>query len=360
MLEEFIRSNRDEVIARTRSKVAARPAPRPTEEELTNGIPLFLDQLVERLRDTTSERGDISVSATAHGKDMLEHGFSVAQVVQGYGDVCQAVTELAMDRDARISTADFRTLNHSLDIATADAVSEFEHQRDRRTSARETERLGFLAHELRNQLNSAVMAFEILKRGTVGVGGSTGAVLGRSLSGLRGTIDRALAQVRLESGVTARERIRVSELIDEMEITATFEANEKGLTLTITRGDDGAEIDVDRDILASALGNLLQNGFKFTKKGGNVTLRTRATGGLVFIEVEDECGGLPVGGAEALFRPFEQRSVNRSGLGLGLTISRRGVEANGGEIHVRDLAGMGCVFTITLPRASPGTPTPPT
>ena len=144
---------------------------------------------------------------------MLEHGFSVAQVVQSYGDVCQAVTELALEQHARISTDDFRTLNRSLDLATADAVREFQDQRDRMTSARETERLGFLAHELRNQLNSAVMAFEILKRGTVGVGGSTGAVLGRSLSALRGTIDRALAEVRLESGVTHRSRIRLSELM---------------------------------------------------------------------------------------------------------------------------------------------------
>ena len=141
-----------------------------------------------------------------------------------------------------------------------------------------------------------------------------------------------------------------------MEIAATFEANEKGVTLTIVRGDNGAEIDVDRHILASAVGNLSQNAFKFTKPGGNVTLRTRATVDQVFIEVEDECGGLPSGGAEALFRPFEQRSANRSGLGLGLVISRRGVEAHGGEVHVRDLAGKGCVFTITLPRATSAPP----
>ena len=355
MLDEFIRLNRDEIIANARAKVAERSAPRPTEHELTNGVPLFLDQLVERLRGKAPSNGDIGVSATAHGREMLRHGFSVAQVVQGYGDVCQVVTALALERSALIPTEDFQTLNRSLDTATADAVSEFEHQRDRSVSDSETERLGVLAHELRNQLNSAVIAFDILKRGTVAIGGSTGAVLGRSLSRLRETIDRALAEVRLESGLKARARLKMSEFIDEVEAGATFEANTAGLAFTVARGDEGAEVDVDRHILASAVGNLLQNAFKFTHANGNVTLRTRATASRVLIDVEDQCGGLPVGGAEALFRPYEQRSTDRSGLGLGLAITRRGVEANGGEIHVRDLPGKGCVFTIDLPRVAPTT-----
>lgn len=350
MLDDFIKTNRAEIIARARSKVAERSAPRPTEHELTDGVPLFLDQLVDRLKDASPSQGEIGVSATAHGKEMLRHGFSVAQVVQGYGDVCQALTQLALEMSAPIATEDFQMLNRCLDTATADAVSEFEHQRDRGVSERETERLGFLTHELRNQLTTAVMAFDVLKKGTVGVGGSTGAVLERSLGRLRETIDRALAEVRLDSGLHARERFRLSDFIDEVEVGATFEANRAGMTLTVTRGSGGAMVDVDRHALASAVGNLLQNAFKFTREKQGVTLATRATATHVFVDVEDACGGLPPGGAEALFRPYEQRGADRSGLGLGLTISRRGVEANGGEINVRDLPGKGCVFTIVLPR----------
>jgi signal transduction histidine kinase len=351
MLHDFISTNRNEIISRARAKVAERPAPRPTEHELTNGVPLFLEQLMDRLRNATLSNGDISVSATAHGKEMLRNGFSVAQVVQGYGDVCQVITELAIETNAPIATADFRTLNRCLDTATADAVSEFERQRDRTMADRETERMGSLAHELRGQLGSAVMAFDTLRRGTIGIAGSTGAILGRSLGRLQETIDRALAEVRLEAGVYARERLRVSDFIDEVEVGATFEANKKGATLTVLRGDDASEVLVDRHILASAVGNLLQNAFKFTKAGGGVTLATRGTATHVFIDVEDACGGLPPGSAEGLFRPYEQRGADRTGLGLGLAISRRAVEANGGEIHVRDLPGRGCVFTIQLPRA---------
>jgi signal transduction histidine kinase len=94
----------------------------------------------------------------------------------------------------------------------------------------------------------------------------------------------------------------------------------------------------------------LQNAFKFSRAHGHVSLTTSATPDSVLFEVEDECGGLPAGTAEELFLPFTQGGENRKGVGLGLSISRRGVEANGGKVHVRDLPGKGCVFTITLPR----------
>jgi signal transduction histidine kinase len=95
----------------------------------------------------------------------------------------------------------------------------------------------------------------------------------------------------------------------------------------------------------------LQNAFKFSRRNGHVSLGARSANGRVLIEVQDECGGLPDGKAEELFRPFEQKSDNRTGLGLGLSISRRAVQANNGKLNVRNLAGKGCVFTIDLPRS---------
>jgi signal transduction histidine kinase len=70
----------------------------------------------------------------------------------------------------------------------------------------------------------------------------------------------------------------------------------------------------------------------------------------VLVEVEDECGGLPPGKAAELFRPFQQAGSDRTGLGLGLSITRKSIEANGGLVRVRDIPGTGCVFTIDLPR----------
>jgi signal transduction histidine kinase len=356
LLHEFLTLHRDEIIARSRQKVATRMAPRPTEAELEHGVPLFLEQLVDTLQreqeTATRKTSDaMARSAQRHGGELKHAGFTVGQVVHGYGDVCQAVTELAVELEIPISADEFKTLNRCLDEAIAQAVTEFARQRDLSASDRGTERLGFFAHELRNLLSNAMLAFEVLKTGTVGIGGSTGKVLGRNLVGLRDLIDRSLAEVRLEAGLQRREHVPLTEIMEEVAVAAAIEAKARGFQLTVTPVKPGLAIDVDRQLIAAALANLLQNAFKFSRGGGHVVLRTDTTAveGHVLIEVEDECGGLPPGQAEDLFRPFEQRGTNRSGLGVGLAIARESVETNGGLIRARSLPGKGCVFTIELP-----------
>lgn len=350
MLHEFIAENRGEIIALCRAKVTSRPAPRPTPAELKSGVPIFLDQLAEILRLETSTSTVIRDSATLNGDELQRQGFTVGQVVHAYGDVCQSITELALERKAPIETGEFRTLNKCLDDAIANAVTEFSRQRDHRATAEGTERLGVFTHELRNLLNTAMLSFEVLQTGSVGVGGATGAVLGRSLAGLRDLVDRSLADARLTSGIHNPERIVVADFLEEVETSAAMEARARGLRLTLFRGDRAAAVDADRQILASVVGNLLQNAFKYTRPKGHISLRLSAEADRVRIEVEDECGGLPPGDPRALFIPYEQRGDDRTGLGLGLAISRRGVEASGGVLNVRNLPGKGCVFTINLPR----------
>jgi signal transduction histidine kinase len=148
--------------------------------------------------------------------------------------------------------------------------------------------------------------------------------------------------------------VLLASLIEEVELAAGIEAGAKGHRLTTTAVEAGAAIEVVRQLIAAALANLLQNAFKFSRPGGHVVVRTdTATAeGRVRIEVEDECGGLPPGRAEDLFRPFEQRGRDRSGLGLGLAIARESVETNGGLISARNVEGKGCIFTIDLPVVS--------
>jgi signal transduction histidine kinase len=360
MLHELLAVHREQIVARTRVKVAARSAPRSTDAELEHGVSLFLAQLTETLRreQGTPERptsAEMTRGAALHGGELRRAGFTVAQVVHDYGDLCQAVTELAIELDSPISVDEFRTLNRCLDEAIAQAVTEFARQRERTLADRGTERLGFFAHELRNLLSNAMLAFGALKSGTVGVGGSTGALLGRNLIALRDLVDRSLAAFRLESGLDRREHVPLTELMEEVELAAAIEAKARGLQLTVTPVEPGAGIEADRQLVAAALANLLQNAFKFSRPNGHIELRTdTATAtGRVLIEVEDECGGLPPGKAEDLFRAFEQRGADRSGLGLGLAIARDGVETSGGLIRARSLPDKGCIFTIDLPRVAP-------
>ena len=164
-------------------------------------MPLFLDQLADALRLGLASSPEIGRSAILHGHELLLQGFTVAQVVQDYGDVCQSVTDLAVEMDAPISTDDFRTLNRCLDDAIAGAVTEYGRERNQSPaddeSAHESERLGFLAHELRNLTHTALLAFEVLKSGNVGVGGSTGGRGPSQPHGIRALMGRSLAEVRL-------------------------------------------------------------------------------------------------------------------------------------------------------------------
>jgi signal transduction histidine kinase len=347
LLHEFVTANRVEIIARCRARIAGRPAPRVTDAELEHGVPLFLDQLATTLRLALDPPDPaIGASAAKHGNDLRQRGFTIAQVVHDYGGICQTVTELAVERSAAITNREFQTFNLCLDDAIAGAVTEYGRLRDNEG----TERLGYLAHELRNLLNIAVLAFDVLKTGRVGWTGSTGAVLGRSLVGLRKLIDQELTEVRLAAGIQHREMMVVRDFIEEVEVAATMDANARGLRFSVESVEPDVLVHADRHILAAVLANLLQNAFKFTHPGGQVSLRVRGTGDRVLFDIEDACGGLPPEKIRELFTPFEQRGGDRSGLGLGLGIAARGARINDGEIHVLDRPGVGCVFTVDLPR----------
>ena len=303
----------------------------------------------------------MGVAAKEHGRELLQHGFTIEQVVHDYGDLCQSVTDLAVEVNAPLSNNEFRTLNRCLDNAIAVAATEFNVQRDNifaDKDARANERLGFFAHELRNHLNSATLALTAIKAGSVGLTGATGAVLDRSLVGLRRLIDRSLSEARMTAGIPVRHRLfSLAEFIAEVQLSASLEAQVNKCVLTVSYVDSKLALEADRELLLAAVANLLQNAFKFTHPLSEVLLKVYAMADRIRIEVEDKCGGLPPGDTERMFLPFTQSGANRSGLGLGLSISRRSVEANDGTLSVRDLPAAGCVFTIDLPRhAMPGTP----
>jgi hypothetical protein len=198
MLREFIEVHREEIIRRCRAKVATRSAPPSTNEEIDHGVPIFLDQLVEELRHGPSKTHEINKSAAQHGHDLLRQGFTVGQVVHDYGNVCQSVTDLALETTAPISTDDFRTLNRCLDDAIAGAVTEYGLERDRSIdegAAGETAGVEAMARELRNSIQRASVALGAIRAGYVGIAGSTGTVLDQSLLNAEGLCDRLIAEV---------------------------------------------------------------------------------------------------------------------------------------------------------------------
>lgn len=192
-LHEFIADNRDELIERCRIKVRARPSPPPTDVEIDHGVPLFLDQLVDELEHGPTLADDISEGGQKHGRDLRHQGFTVGQVVHDYGDICQSVTDLAVERASPISTDDFRTLNRCLDNAIAGAVTQYTRE----------QATGCAPDELQALLSTAITAFDVLQTGTVGIAGRTGTLLHRTLVQMRDVLDRRVAAAAAEDAVKA-------------------------------------------------------------------------------------------------------------------------------------------------------------
>jgi signal transduction histidine kinase len=212
--------------------------------------------------------------------------------------------------------------------------------------------MGQVTHEIRNMLHTALLAFDAVKRGTVGVNGNTGAVLGRTLSAMRDLVDSTLSDIRTAASHQHPEVVSVSLLLNDIAAAAHLQAEYGGLKFSVEPIDPGLSVEVDRQLLASAVSNLLNNAFKYSPRSGQVVMRARANGTRVAIEVEDSCGGIPEGRGD-LFQPFgERRAKDRTGLGLGLSIARRAVRAQGGDIEVRNMPGKGCTFVIEVPAAA--------
>jgi hypothetical protein len=364
MLHEFLTAQRADLIGRCKVKVAQRTAPGEISPGEKNGIPDFLDQLIETLQadperskklsgaqdnSSKSALSEMGVSATRHGRELSRQGYTVEQVIRDYGDLCQAITDSALEHNATIEVAEFRTLNRCLDNAIADSVTEWAYHHNLAKADQNVARVDFFIYELRKLIHTATLAAIALKTGNVGIGGATGAVLDRSLIELRNLLDRSLGDLRGRSAApTQHKLISVADFVGESQICASLEAQNRECTLAVSAVDPKLAIDADQAMLFAAVGNLLDNAFKFTRRKTEVSLKAYAAGERIFIEVEDRCGGLRPGGAESMLLPSTLKGADAAN--GGLSICQHSVQANHGVLSVRDVPGSGCVFRIDLPR----------
>jgi signal transduction histidine kinase len=295
---------------------------------------------------------EVARTAGVHGDELQKRGFTLSHVVHAYGSMCQAITEMAIEKRAPITPVEFRKLNRCLDVAIAGAVTSFQARHIRVDSSREIQHLGFLAHELRNALTTVNVSLRLIRNGVVGFGGSTGQVLDRGLKHIQELIDRSLTEVRLRVDPKVHtEPAFLLQLVDQIAITAEGEAQAKNQKLEI-RIDPTLVIEADPYLIYSALSNVIQNAIKYTHTGGVIQVRGNLVDSHAVIDVEDQCGGLQSSTPGDLFKAFEQQHKNRDGIGLGLAIAHRAITLNHGTIDVEDFPGRGCVFRIRLPNAS--------
>ena len=318
---------------------ASRPAPRA-------GLESFVDQLIVTL--STGEAGTLIAlgrTAVLHGGELRASGYSRSQVVHEYGNVCQAVTQMAIEASQPVTVPEFQTLNRCIDDAIASAVGD---PYDEAGPLDPESIYPALIHEIRNYLNTALLAFALLGKDE-GREEVPTKILERSLAGLRQLVESSLLNVRLSSGSQPRlEDIMVAPLVEELASAARLAASAQRCKFISSPVEAGLCVRADPRLLHSAVWNLLQNAFKFTRLGTTVSLDAFRRGDVVWLAVTDQCGGLPARSAKSLFTVYEQRSNDRSGLGIGLAIARRAVEACGGTLDVQDAPGAGCTFAVHM------------
>jgi len=344
---ELVTDHRQLIEGRTRELFLAVPGPKTITKD-DKGIPILIDQLVDALRrgDHASE-DQIARVATKYGRLLCARGFTVGEIVGVYGTIREAVTTVGQDLNMSFSNREFEMLNSVLDTAISASVTEHQRQKVNATADEALEHIGALAHELRNALSSAVMAFSVIKPEVVGKKSDT---LDRSLRRMGDLLDRAMAEVRLrKDAVPIMEPLRVSAVFDEIAAMVYRDTATRRQSLEIAVDPD-LEIVTDRQFFTSAVSNLVQNGLKYTPDHGHIHVRVRGLDNRLVIEVEDECGGLPANVVNALFVPFVRGTTRSPGTGLGLSIVASATKTLGGAVSARNLPGKGCIFTIELPR----------
>jgi signal transduction histidine kinase len=354
-LSALLRERRQELIERWTAMVVKETVTEPlTHAQLVDQMPLFIDDLTAALHPEALPLPPAGENALEHGAQRLSLGFDVGEVVREYGALHRCVIELAKDAGLVITPHEQVVLARCLNAGVANAVSQYVSERDAELHRQMAEHIGFIAHEVRNPLSSARMAFGLLQRRELAAGGTVVELLSRTLRRTVDVVDNTLQHASLSLGVSPRpERLALAPLLEEIIFDCTAEAQVKGIDVVVSSEPELA-VDADPRLLQSAIANLLRNGLKFSRPSSILQVRARrADDGRVRVEVEDACGGLPPGRIEELFTPLVRRGADQTGFGLGLAIAQQAAVAHGGTLTVRDLPGTGCIFTLDLPAPHP-------
>jgi signal transduction histidine kinase len=359
-LSALIRQRRDDIEERWLKAVSAdveRTGPRVSLTDLRDAMGDYLERLAQALCAESS----IEPSGEAAWKDVASHhaltrvqlGFDVDQLIHEFIVLRRTIAEIAIEDTAR-PTETSELLAELIESAIAVAVRSYIESRDFATRKMQTEHVGFLTHELRNPLTTALVATSQLQRA---LGLSPEAlklvdVVRRSLQRLNGLIDQVLTVERLDAAPRPAHTkdVVLTDLIGQAVEGATQQAAERGLAL-ILEIDPKAVVQVDPELAASALQNVVDNAVKFTEEG-TVRVTSEVRRDAVAVHVYDNCPGIPAGELDRIFEPFERGTSRKPGSGLGLAIARRAMEVVGGSIHAETGAGRGCHFWLVMPSAA--------
>lgn len=217
-----------------------------------------------------------------------------------------------------------------------------------------------LSHDIRSPLTAIKGFASSLLRGTFG---KLGEEQSRAIELILLQSDRLVEMVEKLVSATKTlpsllvlhiETINLCQVASECIASYLGVAMEKGLSLEASLPDEPILVDADREALERILTNLIDNAIKYTPSNGSVMVSIRRISNFAVIEVSDTGVGIPPEDLPKLFVPFHRRKQKRGrsrpgGLGLGLAIAKKLVEAHGGTISVESQLGKGSIFRVILP-----------
>jgi signal transduction histidine kinase len=219
----------------------------------------------------------------------------------------------------------------------------------------ERELLANVSHELRTPLSRIRVALELAAEGDQARARRYLSEIGADLSELERMVSDVLQAARLDQAggdlPLRRQPVDLAALLAE--VAARFREQRPGRRLELRGADAATPLDADPALLRRALDNLLDNAAKYSGDGTAVALEARREVGAVVIEVRDRGIGIDAADLPSLFTPFFRTDRSRTratgGVGLGLALARRIVEAHGGAIEVESVPDQGTTFRLRLP-----------
>jgi signal transduction histidine kinase len=345
-------------LALVTAHVGRTPGVEPTA--LRDGIPDYLKALVGLLSRGDEEplehgsRSAWSRVAGEHGVTRVRLGFDISQLIQEFILLRRVIREVATEHGVPGQAAN-SILADILDAAIMVSVQAYVDARDFQMRATQAQNIGFLTHELRNPLQTAVLAAGRLRASAQPQQARALESLDRGHEQLERLIQSVLLTQKLESGnVVARPRpTALAPVLEAALETARATAERKGLEFRLQPVDPQLVVPLDPDLTRSAVQNLADNAAKYTPTG-HVEISVEDRPDQLLVHVRDSCHGLSPEELGTIFEPFRRGRTTQQGTGLGLAIARRAVEAQGGTIAAESPGPDGCHFWITLPKAPPG------
>jgi len=305
-----------------------------------------------------------TVRQTRHGQ-RIEVSITISPIRDATGRIIGA-SKIARDVSAqRLAEAALRSSREQqrlAELATLKAERlEAENRQIQESSRLKSQFLANMSHELRTPLNAVIGFADLLRTGAVHIDSPKQpeflghiATSGRHLLQL---INDVLDLSKVESGKFefSSEEVDLRSVIGEVQNILQTALSKKKLGLQVTVDPSVTQLVVDARRLKQVLYNYLSNAIKFTPDGGHIHVRATAEGPRHFrIEVEDTGIGIAQSDLPRLFVEFQQLDAGHGrqhgGTGLGLALTKRLVQAQGGSVGVRSLPDQGSVFHLVLPR----------